>query len=171
MTPIDLSQFEGHTPRPWVIVLGGYKGTFHLTGDAFTDDEDIANAALIKAAPDILAYARSLEATNNSLVDKCAELRAEVERLKDDNGIMDTTLEFAIKRGDDAQSHAAELAGALGDVVKLIGDGQSPKDLGYSKITDWSRDFTYSCTNARAALAKYHEAMNGGDSNEDGDEG
>lgn len=76
-TPIDLGQFEGHTEGPWSAAayskkrfgLGrpishGGGGAFFLLQCVNDDTESpaaIADARLIAAAPELLAYAKRLE--------------------------------------------------------------------------------------------------------------
>lgn len=84
--PLDLAQFEGHTPGPWeahgatiysadVWVDGDNHGGARI-GSAYQDemptearDEDFANAELIAAAPALLAECRRLQAENAKLRD------------------------------------------------------------------------------------------------------
>ena len=129
--PIDLKQFEGHTPKPWRIGASYPRIDWYqivtpkVTFDNTSPETVMANATLMAAAPE--------------MKDEIIELRAEVERLKDSDESMlrillgDLSLdhtEAAVNRVNAlrlirkqisnmkrSESHAATLAGAADSVM------------------------------------------------------
>ncbi|MDF1625631.1 MAG: hypothetical protein P1U84_05040 [Parvibaculaceae bacterium] len=76
----DLSIYEGHTPGPWEVVWGSPDGGWYIESQfngtivcdvppsADAGDNGSPDARAIAGLPDILAYARELEARNAELV-------------------------------------------------------------------------------------------------------
>ena len=212
--PIDLTQFEGHTPGEWVVVdvsgvplgVGVTKGIANIMvcNTLFEGDRDKdlprrgADATLIAAAPEMkdeiialrgevhqltkaldepkahlwaeLKNERNrrdaLTATNNSLVDTCNELRAELSKTKDTAVDTIRELRAEVKRLRDLRvteycdlvtahntlkSHAANLAGAL---LKLL------------NATDTRTMPIHILSSSQITLDKYYNAT-GGDNNAD----
>jgi hypothetical protein len=67
--PLDLSQFDGHTPEPWTlvppsargdepIVVRGHEGGFMVKG--LSPEREVADARLIAAGPKLLAEVKRL---------------------------------------------------------------------------------------------------------------
>lgn len=90
--PLDLAQFDGHTPGPWhthdgarmpVVVRSDDERTVVMCYDHDGQDEE-ANAALIAAAPSLLAECRRLRAREAALV---AALKTHDELLEDFLGV------------------------------------------------------------------------------------
>lgn len=97
MTQDDLDRFAGHTPGPWKAcafssIVGcpvtaqpdKTKNTFNVCGVAapVSREENIANARLIAAAPDLLAQIQSLTAENIALKARVEELRKALEHAR-----------------------------------------------------------------------------------------
>ena len=136
--PIDLTQFEGHTPGP--LKLDGDTDLWHIgRGYDAPDDPHIflgsmacgcnvckANANLWIHATAILAYARELE----------AEVEKYHEWQNDDEN-------HYLAIAQDAQSHAADLAGAFETAIEhfrwTVG-GEQHIDAARAALAKWKED-------------------------------
>ena len=148
--PLDLSQFEGHTPGDGEIHED--EDGLHVTGctgitACYTHDheamkkEAYANANLFAHADDILTRARELE--------------AEAERLDDIGGTVGAMLADTEEQLVTLQSHAASLAGALELFINADPTWASDGD-GVMEVT-W-----IAFAKARAALAAWKQAQGTG---------
>ena len=98
MSKIDLTQFDGHTPGPWHecdhhgrrwIETSRDGGVAQIVRTGIRS-ETVANSALIKAAPELLAEVRRLTAEAEAVRRERDEARAELELARNSGDIART---------------------------------------------------------------------------------